>query len=32
MAGGLALVIVGVWGCVQILGGHALERLKVVPS
>lgn len=30
MAGGVALAYVGVWALVQILGGHALQRLKVI--
>lgn len=30
MAGGLALSILGVWVLVQVFGGQALERLKVV--
>lgn len=32
MAGGFALIVVGVWVCFQVLGGQALERLKVVPT
>ena len=32
MAGGLALIVIGSWVCVQVLGGQALERLKVVKS
>jgi hypothetical protein len=30
MAGGIALAILGVWVLVQVFGGQALERLKVV--
>ena len=29
-AAGVLLVLLGVWVTVQILGGHALERLKVL--
>jgi hypothetical protein len=29
-AGGIAIAILGVWVVVQIWGGQALERLKVV--
>lgn len=30
MAGGIALAVLGVWVVVQVFGGNALERLKVV--
>jgi hypothetical protein len=29
-AGGLALAVIGVWVMVQVLFGHALERLALV--
>jgi hypothetical protein len=31
-AGGLMLAVLGIWGIVQIWGGQALERLKVVST
>jgi hypothetical protein len=31
-ASGLLLVILGIWATVQVLGGHALERLGIVTS
>lgn len=30
MAGGIAVAVLGVWVLVQIWGGDALERLKIV--
>lgn len=30
MAGGVAVAVLGVWALVQIWGGDALERLKIV--
>lgn len=30
MAGGIALMVLGVWVCFQVLGGHALENLGIV--
>lgn len=32
MAGGLALIVLGAWVVVQVIGGEALERLGWVPS
>lgn len=32
MAGGIALMVLGTWVCFQVLGGQALERLKVVST
>lgn len=32
MAGGVALAVLGAWLIVQVLGGHMLERLAVLPS
>lgn len=30
MAGGFALAVLGAWVIVQIIGGHALDRLGVI--
>jgi|GEM_PF-2095101 len=31
-AGGVILVILGIWGLAQIFKGHALQRLGLIPS
>lgn len=30
MPGGLAMAILGAWIVVQVFGGHALERLRII--
>lgn len=30
MPGGIALAVLGAWVIVQVFGGHALERLRVI--
>lgn len=30
MPGGIALAVLGAWAIVQVFGGHALERLRVI--